>query len=71
MQTEKEEIKELYVGHQTKEEYNLVVAKNRAWWIEHCKKHEGAKSIGSLLDSNDKFGTRLYSKDVLKRLQDG
>jgi len=66
-------MKDEMVGHQTKAEYDLVVAKNRAWWIEQCKKHEGTYAIGCLLDymtDDDKFGTRLYAEDVLARLQE-
>ena len=73
MKSEKAEkqTKELYVAHQTKAEYDSVVAKNRAWWINYCeeqKQSEPVVIIGRALDPNDKFGPRLYAESVLERL---
>ena len=68
--TEKQ-TKELYVGHQTKAEDDLVVAKNRAWWSNYCeeqKQFDPVVAIGCALDPNDKFGPRIYAKWVLERL---
>ena len=64
-------MKDEMVGHQTKAEYDLVVAKNRAWWINYCeeqKQFDPVVAIGCALDPNDKFGPRIYAKWVLERL---
>ena len=63
-------MKDEMVGHQTKAEYDLVVAKNRAWWINYCEEQNQSDPviIGCALDPNDKFGPRVYAKWVLERL---
>ena len=64
-------MKDEMVGHQTKAEYDLVVAKNGAWWVNYCeeqKQFDPVVVIGCALDSNDKYGPRVYAKWVLERL---
>lgn len=53
------------IGHQTVEEWQAIVDKNRAWSKENGKR-ENATPIGSVRED----GSIVMAKDVLERLQE-
>ncbi len=56
---------EKMIGHQTVEEWQAIVDKNRAWSKENGKR-ENATPIGSVRED----GSIVMAKDVLERLQE-